>query len=103
MKLTLRIIAFFSFILAIIWFFVQPGFEPLLAFLTGLTTLIISFKSEKEGLDNSKEIIAPITYQILLDHVENFWIVASREIFYYLKEALATGQFAFIGRNKVIC
>ncbi len=70
MKLTLRVIAILSFIIAIAWMFYSPGFEPLLAFFAGITTLILSFvggEKETETLDQRNR-------RILLNHVENFWV-----------------------------
>lgn len=47
MKLTLRIIAILSLIVSIIWMIVYPSFDPLLAFLAGITALITSFFVDK--------------------------------------------------------
>ena len=72
MQLVLRAMGVISFILAIIWMIVDPGFEPLLAFLAGISTLLLSFaadppKDKVETLDQRNR-------RIMLDHVENFWI-----------------------------
>jgi hypothetical protein len=43
MKLNLRVVSILSFIAAGLWFIVAPGYEALLAFITGIATLISSF------------------------------------------------------------
>ena len=42
-RLTLRGIAVLSWIVAALWLIFDPGFEPLIAFLTGLAALLTSF------------------------------------------------------------
>ena len=42
-SLTLAAIAILSFVIALAWFLIAPGFEPLLALLTGVATLLGSF------------------------------------------------------------
>ena len=39
-SLTLAAIAILSFVIALAWFLIAPGFEPLLALLTGVATLL---------------------------------------------------------------
>jgi hypothetical protein len=41
-RLTLRIIAVLSWVVAIAWLIVEPGFEPLLALLGGVTAFVAS-------------------------------------------------------------
>ena len=72
MQHILRIIAVLSFIVAIAWMVIAPGFEPVLAFLAGITTLLTSFaidksKGETETLDQRNR-------RVMLNHVENFWV-----------------------------
>ena len=72
MQLALRAIAVMSFIVAIIWMIIAPGFEPLLAFLAGISTLLVSF-----AVDRSKDKIETLDQRnrrVMLNHVENFWI-----------------------------
>jgi hypothetical protein len=49
-RLTLRVIAVLSWIVAIAWLIVDPGFEPLLAFLTGAAAFLGSFVARERGL-----------------------------------------------------
>ncbi|MEM7132091.1 MAG: hypothetical protein AAF702_37645 [Chloroflexota bacterium] len=42
-KIVLKVISVVSFVIAFIWFVVEPGFEPILAFLGGTAALISSF------------------------------------------------------------
>jgi len=42
-RLSLRVIAVLSWLVAILWLIIQPGFEPLLAFLTGVAAFLGSF------------------------------------------------------------
>jgi hypothetical protein len=49
-RLTLRVIAVLSWIVAIVWLIVDPGFEPLLAFLTGAAAFLGSFAAREDGL-----------------------------------------------------
>jgi hypothetical protein len=77
MQLALRVIAILSFVVGIVWVIVDPGFEPLLAFLAGVTTLLISF-----GIDKTKETTETLderNRRVMLDHVENFWVKGVRE------------------------
>jgi DNA polymerase III delta prime subunit len=71
MKLFLRITTVLLFIAGIIWLILDPGFDALTAFLTGILTLIGSYvinqKPETETLDQRNR-------RILLNHVENFWV-----------------------------
>jgi hypothetical protein len=73
MQLALRLIAFVSFIVAIVWVFQVGAFEPepILAFLGGLTSLALSFTNEKK---ESGETLDQRNRRIMLDHVENFWV-----------------------------
>jgi len=72
MKLALRIIAILSFIGAIVWLIVDPGFEPLLAFLAGVTSLITSYVIDKP--QNETETLDQRNRRIMLNHVEEFWV-----------------------------
>lgn len=72
MQLALRAIAFLSFVVAIIWMIAAPGFEPLLAFLAGISTLLVSF-----AVDRSKDKVETLDQRnrrVMLDHVESFWV-----------------------------
>ena len=73
MKNALRGITIVSFIVAIIWVIqvraLEP--EPILAFLTGLTTLVLSFAAEKK---EEGETLDERNRRVMLNHVENSWI-----------------------------
>lgn len=73
MQLALRLIAIVSFIVAIVWVVqvraLEP--EPILAFLTGLTTLALSFSGEKK---ESGETLDQHNRRVMLNHVESFWV-----------------------------
>jgi len=49
-RLALRVIAVLSWIVSIAWLIVDPGFEPLLAFLAGAAALLGSFAAREGGL-----------------------------------------------------
>ncbi len=73
MKQALRIIAVVSFIVATIWV-IQVGElapEPLLAFLAGLTTLVLSFTEQNKRVGES---IDERNRRVMINHVETFWI-----------------------------
>jgi hypothetical protein len=72
MQFVLRAIALISFVVAIIWWFVSPGFEPLSAVLVGLLTLLTSFVVEKSK--GESETLGERNRRVMLDHVENFWV-----------------------------
>jgi len=68
----LRVTAILSFVVAIIWMIVSPGFDALSALLVGVLTLITSIvveqpKRETETLDQHNR-------RVMLNHVENFWV-----------------------------
>lgn len=47
-RIALQIFGILSFIVSIIWFLYEPGFEPFLAFLSGIISLIESGKEKEE-------------------------------------------------------
>jgi large-conductance mechanosensitive channel len=72
MQLILRVVGILGVIVTIIWWIAKPGFDPLYAFLSALLALLISFisqsnKSTIESLDKRNR-------QVMLDHMENFWV-----------------------------
>ena len=78
-RLTLRVIAVLSFIVAIVWVIVDPGFQPLLAFLFGISSLLASFKTSDEPITEilSKRQRASQqerNRESLLQKVKSFWI-----------------------------
>ncbi len=57
-KTILRIIGILIFLLSIIWFICQPGFEPLITLLVSIFTYVSSFFVENEPLkENNKTIV----------------------------------------------
>jgi MFS family permease len=72
MQLALRVIAILSFLVAIIWMIVAPGFEPLFAFLAGVTSLLVSLSVEKSK--GESETLDQRNRRVMLNHVENFWV-----------------------------
>jgi len=72
MQFVLRVIAILSFVVASLWWFYSPGFEPLSAVLVGLLTLLTSFVVEKSKGD--AETLDQRNRRVMLDHVENFWV-----------------------------
>ena len=71
MKLFLRVTTALLFIAGIIWLIVDPGFDALTAFLTGILTLIGSFVVDRKP---DTETLEHRNRRILLGHVENAWI-----------------------------
>ncbi len=71
MKHFLRVTTALLFLAGIIWLIVDPGFDALIAFLTGILTLIGSFVTDKKG---EAETVDQRNRRIMLGHVENFWV-----------------------------
>jgi eukaryotic-like serine/threonine-protein kinase len=72
MQLILNAAGILGIIVAVVWWFAKPGFDPLYAFLTGLAALLGSFViSTKETRD---ETLDQRNRRVMLNHVENFWI-----------------------------
>jgi Tol biopolymer transport system component len=51
-RLTLRVVATLSWIVSILWLLIQPGFEPLLAFLGGTASFLLSFAASDAPISN---------------------------------------------------
>jgi DNA polymerase III delta prime subunit len=72
MQLALLAIAVLSFVAAIIWMMVAPGFEPLLAILAGIAALLAYFSREKSREET--ETLDQRNRRIMLNRVEDFWV-----------------------------
>ena len=72
MKLALRVISAILFIVGIVWVIVNPGFDALTAFFTGILTLLTSFVVDKQKEDT--ETLDQRNRRVMLDHMENFWV-----------------------------
>jgi len=68
---TLRVIAVLSWIVAIAWLIADPGFEPLLAFLTGAAAFLGSFAAREGGLTPDQHLRNRRT---MLELVKRFWV-----------------------------
>jgi len=68
---TLRVIAVLSWIVAIAWLIVDPGFEPLLAFLTGAAAFLGSFAARESGLTREQRLR---NRRAMLELVKSFWV-----------------------------
>jgi len=75
-RLILRVITFISWVLAILWFIAEPGYEPLIAVVAGIGTLLGSFAASNAPITEYK----PTTEQRLrnrramLELVRSFWV-----------------------------
>jgi hypothetical protein len=78
-RLTLRVIAVLSWIVSLIWFIAQPGFEPLLAFLSGTAAFLGSFAASDTPISDALKY-TPTSEQrarnrrAMLELVRNTWI-----------------------------
>lgn len=58
-QLALRVLAILSWVVAAVWFWAEPGFEPLLALLSGMAFFLGSFAVDRdEGAASAREAIA---------------------------------------------
>jgi len=78
-RLILRVITVLSWLLAILWYVAEPGYEPLIAVVTGLGTLLTSFAvSDVPISDALKRSPTPEQRQrnrdTMLDLVRSFWV-----------------------------
>lgn len=77
-RVLLRIIAVLSWITSILWLFFQPGFEPLLAFLTGTAAFITSFAPPTDTpIIKQESLQKPLSEQnrlSMLTLVESIWV-----------------------------
>jgi len=73
-RLFLRTLAFLIFIVGVIWLIVQPGFEPLLAFLTAIVPLLISLTIFDEEALVGDDIPTESDWNILKDRIRRFWL-----------------------------
>ena len=72
MQLILRAAGILGIIVSVIWWFAEPGYDPLYAFLTGLAALLGSFILPKQ--ETTAESLDQRNRRVMLNHVENFWI-----------------------------
>jgi len=78
-RLPLRVIAVLSWLVSIVWLIIQPGFEPLLAFLTGVAAFLGSFAVSDAPITSTPEY-HPTPAQrernrrAMLEMVKTFWV-----------------------------
>ena len=72
MHLILRAVGILAIFVSLIWWFAEPGFDPLYAFITGLAALLGSLIVQKQ--EQPKETLDQRNSRVMLNHVENFWV-----------------------------
>lgn len=76
-RLTLRVIAFLVVIASIAWLILEPGFEPLIGFLSAVAAFLVSFVGEK---DKAEEVLRQSETRVqrnrraMLELVKNTWV-----------------------------
>jgi energy-coupling factor transporter ATP-binding protein EcfA2 len=78
-RLTLRVIAVLSWLVSVLWLIVDPGFEPLVAFLGGTAVFLGSFAVSDAPIIHVRDYSPTPEQQqrnrrLMLERVESFWV-----------------------------
>jgi DNA polymerase III delta prime subunit len=72
MQLVLRVAGILGVVISVIWWFADPGYDPLYAFITGIAAFLGSFVLPEQG--RNRESLDQRNRRVMLNHVENFWV-----------------------------
>jgi hypothetical protein len=75
-RLILRVITVLSWVLAILWFVAEPGYEPLIAVVAGIGTLLGSFAVSDTPITEYRPTPeqSQRNRRVMLERVRNFWV-----------------------------